>query len=86
MEITLKITGRYLWLPCCRDAYPVKLHFFSDGEKICEADVKLAKGEPDFRFAADMKEQVGKEIVIRGDFGEGLPDALVCRPDKPEVA
>ena len=86
MEITLKITGRYLWLPCCRDAYPVKLHFFSDGEKICEADVKLAAGEPDFRFAADMKEQVGKEIVIRGDFGEGLPDALVCRPDKPEVA
>ena len=86
MEITLKITDRYLWIPYGRDADPVKLHFFSDGEKICEADVKLARGCPDFRFAADMKEQVGKGIVIRGDFGEGLPDALVCRPDKPEVA
>ena len=31
MEITLKITGRYLWLPCCRDADPVKLNFYADG-------------------------------------------------------
>ena len=36
----LSVSARYLWLPICKAAEPVKLHFYAAGQKFQEAEIR----------------------------------------------
>ena len=36
----LSVSARYLWLPICKAAEPVKLHFDAAGQKFQEAEIR----------------------------------------------
>ena len=82
----LRVTQRYLWLPVHKDAKAQKLHFYADGEKFNELDVKLDVSHPAHFFALDLGRFLGQEIEITGDAAEDVLGQLTCHEDRPDTS
>ena len=83
----IHINERYLLLPVSREAEEQKLHFYLDGEKIAEADMKLATDAPDFVFPMDMGSYIGRDIDVRIASGEETLLARIESSDtKPAIS
>lgn len=73
--MTLYVTAGFLWLPVSRTSPTVKLHFFSDGTKFQEMDIRLNTEQPEYYAAMDVHRYIGRTIDVRG----GLPDDRVAK-------
>lgn len=86
MKLTL--TEPYVWLPVDRAQPMAKLHFYVDGEKVQEVDLRLAENdlaEGAFTVCMDARRFQGKELEIVAD---GLPEGrlagIACHGERPE--
>ncbi|MCR5092654.1 MAG: nucleoside/nucleotide kinase family protein [Lachnospiraceae bacterium] len=85
-DMILHVSRRYLWLPVRKDGAVKKLHFYIDGEKFQELDVKLSPERPDHFFAMDLCRYIGREIEIRGDVSDDVLEKLSCHDEQPDGA
>lgn len=60
----LKITKPYLLFPVTEAAEKTKLHFYIEGKKVQEIDVRIGKGSCDFYTFWDVSPYLGKEMTV----------------------
>ncbi|SEF65557.1 Glycosyl hydrolases family 32 N-terminal domain-containing protein [Eubacterium ruminantium] len=80
----IHLTEKYLWIPTSKTSDEIKLHFYVDGKKIQEIDVRLTDSEPDFTFAMELGGYLGRDIEIKGDIPEKLLERISLHAAKPE--
>lgn len=80
----LHLSKPYLWIPVDKEKPEVKLHFYVDGSKVQEIDVKLGGAGGDFYTAMDVSYWLGCELEIRGNVTDTALKEIMCRDEKPE--
>ncbi|MEY8353500.1 glycoside hydrolase family 32 protein [Lachnospiraceae bacterium 54-53] len=83
MRETIKIKGRYLWLPIKRDVTDTAIAFFDGERKIQELYVGITEGEPDFYAWFDAGSFLEKDLVLEGDFKKEWFDRVRVSDEKP---
>ena len=82
----LSVSARYLWLPICKGAEPVKLHFYAADQKFQEADVCPGTARADYYAPMDLGRFIGQEIGICGSAPEGYLEKLTFHDSPPEIS
>lgn len=80
----LHISAPYLWLPVEKTNPQVKLHFYLDGKKVQEVDIRLGKPGRGFYACADVSAWIGKELAMEGDVQAELMEGIFCYEEKAQ--
>ncbi len=78
------ITEPYLWIPFDHTEPEVKLHFYVDGKKIQEIDMRLGGTSGDFYACMEVGGYLGRDLEIRADVSKELLDGIFCYAQKPQ--
>lgn len=62
----------------------VKLHFYLDGEKVQEVDIRLGKPGRDFYACMDVSGWTGRELTVEGDEHAELLEGIFCHGEKAQ--
>lgn len=79
-----QITEPYLWLPVDTTEPDVKLHFYVNGVKFQEVDIRLGEAGAGFYACMDVSKQIGQEIEIRSDAEEERLLSIFCHREKAQ--
>ena len=80
----IKITEPYIWLPVDNRREEKKLHFYIDGKKIEEIDIRLGGTDCDFYACCDVSPYLNKTLEIVGHGAEHMLDGIFCWHQKPQ--
>ena len=80
----IKITEPYIWLPVDNRREEKKIHFYIDGKKIEEIDIRLGGTDCDFYACCDVSSYLNKTLEIVGHGAEHMLDGIFCWPEKPQ--
>ena len=83
MEKTIRITGKYLWIPITPGASDSILSFYRNGEKIQEMCVEAGDEKPYFYGWFDVSSYQGETITIKGDCNEIWSEYSLVSDEKP---
>lgn len=78
----IRIDKPYLWIPTDKHEREEKLHFYLDGEKIHEADIRLGTKEKGYMAFMDLHKYLGKTVEIQCGSEEKLQE-LFCSEELP---
>lgn len=83
MRETMKVTGRYLWLPIKRDVPETAMAFYAGERKIQELYLGITEGEPDFYAWFDTRPYLGSDLTLEGDYNKGWFERVRISDEKP---
>lgn len=72
----IKITEPYIWLPVDNRREEKKIHFYIDGKKIEEIDIRLGGTDCDFYACCDVSSYLNKTLEIVGHGAEHMLDGI----------
>lgn len=83
MKKTIRITGKYLWIPITPGAKDSIVSFYYENEKIQEICIETGEEEPCFYAWYDARDYQGGSIMLEGDYEESWFEHVVVRDEKP---
>lgn len=79
----LHLSKSYLWIPVEKEGPEVKLHFYVNGDKVQEIDVRLGGTKGDFYTAIDVSCWLGRELEIRSSVPDMALNGIDSHDERP---
>ena len=83
MEKTIRMTGKYLWIPITPGAKDSIVSFYMSGVKIQEMCIETGEDKPYFYAWFDASAYLGAIMTIEGDYKEKWFENILVRDKKP---